>query len=271
MDAAGSRGRHDTDHRREEMVMSDPPTGPPAGTDGTVRHDGAGTSVLDRPPERHARSFRSAWSRRRTATPETRAATGPRTSALRVPAFSALAPFLGWLMAWGGIVIAAGCLERAGVATGFNLGIASGGPGADGFLPALWLLLVSLGAFLIGGYGAARMARAHGTTHAALMWVVAMVATGADAIIDRFRDGAVGVVRTLQGVPFWDGTGMQGDGRLALVALIFAAVSLAGALIGGALAQGANRRDRRDDVVVSDRRDRPEDVVVTERRSSTTA
>jgi hypothetical protein len=232
--------------------MSDPHTGPPAGTDSTVRHDGTGTSVLDRPPERHARSFRSAWARRH-ATTEPPAVAGRRTSALRVPTFSALAPFLGWVLAWGGIVIAAGCLERAGVATGFNLGIANGGPGADGVLPSIWLLIVSAGAFLIGGYGAARMARANGTTHAALVWVVAMVATGADAIIDRFRDGAVGVVRTLQGVPFWDGTGMHGDGRLALVALIFAAASLIGALVGGALAQSANRRDRADDVVVDDR------------------
>jgi hypothetical protein len=88
---------------------------------------------------------------------------------LRVPTFSPLASLLGLLAAWGAIATAAAILERVNVPTGFNLGIADGGPGDAGLWPGIWLLIVSGGAFLLGGYTAARLARANGTRHAVLM------------------------------------------------------------------------------------------------------
>lgn len=183
--------------------------------------------------------------------PERSAATSPeRRSFLRVPSFSPLAAVIGWITAWGAIVIATASLERAGVPLGLNLGIADGGPGDNGVWAGIWLLIVSGGAFLIGGYAAARMARAHGTTHAALAWVVAMAATGADAIIDAARGGTTGVVRLLPGIPYWADTGLTGQVEMGLVLGIFAVASLLGALIGGALGQVANRVDRTDDAVV---------------------
>src|SRR3954449_3550692 len=116
------------------------------------------------------------------------------TSVLRVPTFSLLAPLLGCLAAWGAIAVATAILERVGVPTGFNLGIATGGPGDNGFWAGIWALIVSGGAFVAGGYTAARLARANGTRHALLVWVIAMVATAADAIIDWVRTGEQGVI-----------------------------------------------------------------------------
>lgn len=174
-----------------------------------------------------------------------------QTSVLRVPTFSPFAPLLGWLVAWGAIATATAILQRVGVPTGLNLGIADGGPGDDGFWAGIWGLIVNGGAFLLGGYAAARIARANGTRHAVLVWVIAMLATGADAIIDMLRNGTEGVVQLIIGVPFWDGTGLTGEGEAILVLAIFAGVSLAGAIIGGGLGQTANRIDRTDDAVVT--------------------
>jgi hypothetical protein len=173
-----------------------------------------------------------------------------RTSVLRVPTFSLLAPLLGWLAAWGAISTATAILERVGVPTGFNLGIAAGGPGDSGFWAGVWALVVSGGAFVIGGYTAARLARANGTRHAVLVWVIAMAATAADAIIESMRTGEHGAVRLVTGVPFWSETGLTSETKAVLVLAIFAAVSLVGAMIGGGLGQAANRIDRTDDAVV---------------------
>jgi hypothetical protein len=173
-----------------------------------------------------------------------------RRSVLRVPTFSPLAPLFGWLVAWGAIATATAILERVGVPTGFNLGIADGGPGDDGFWAGLWAVCVSGGAFVLGGYAAARIARANGTKHAALTWLVAMVATTADAVVEAIRDGTEGVIRLIVGVPFWAETGMVEEAETILALAVFAAASLLGALVGGALGQAANRMDRTDDAVV---------------------
>lgn len=165
---------------------------------------------------------------------------------LRVPTFSPLGVVVGWVAAWGAIALATAILERLNVPTGFNLGIANGGPGHDGLWAGIWALVVSGGAFALGGYTAARLARANGTRHAILMWAVAMVATGADALFETARDGTHGMVRLIIGVPFWAETGLTNDTKAVIVLAIFAGVSLIGALIGGGLGQTANNIDRTD-------------------------
>ncbi len=94
------------------------------------------------------------------------------------------------------------------------------------------------------------MARANGTRHALLVWIIAMAATATDAIIDTIRDGTEGVVRLIIGVPFWADTDLTGEAEAILVLALFAAVSLVCALVGGALGQTANKIDRTDDTVV---------------------
>src|SRR5262245_29549476 len=163
-----------------------------------------------------------------------------RTYTVRVPPLSPEAPFLGWLTAWGAAALAAACLHEAGVSLGLGLGIATGDPGVeDGFLPGLWLLVVQAGACLLGGYAAGRIARANAPLHAALAWCVAMLATGADAIVIALRDGGESVVQSL-GLPHWVHTGLSGTWEEALALAVFALGSLAGALIGGSLAAAAN-------------------------------
>ena len=166
-----------------------------------------------------------------------------RTFTLRVPPLSPTAPFLGWLTAWGAAALAVACLREAGVSLGFGLGIATGDPGVeDRFLPGIWMLIVQAGAFLLGGYAAARIARSQALLHAGLAWVVAMVATGADAIVIALRDGGDSVVQSL-GLPHWAHVGLSGTWEEALALAIFALGALAGALLGGGLALAPERRE----------------------------
>jgi len=166
-----------------------------------------------------------------------------RTFTLRVPPLSPTAPFLGWLTAWGAAALAVACLREAGVSLGFGLGIATGDPGVeDRFLPGIWMLIVQAGAFLLGGYAAARIARSQAVLHAGLVWVVAMVATGVDAIVIAMRDGGDSVVQSL-GLPHWAHVGLSGTWEEALALAIFALGALAGALVGGGLALAAGRRE----------------------------
>ncbi|HSJ73139.1 MAG TPA: hypothetical protein VK904_02385 [Miltoncostaeaceae bacterium] len=168
----------------------------------------------------------------------------PRERTYTLRPLSPTAPFLGWLTAWGAAALAFACLREAGVDLGLGLGIATGDPGVeDRFLPGLWLLLVQAGAFLLGGYAAARIARANGLLHAGLAWCVAMLATGADAIVIALRDGGESVLQAL-GLPHWVHTGLSGTWEEALALAVFALAGLAGALIGGALADATNRSAR---------------------------
>ena len=164
-----------------------------------------------------------------------------RTYTLRVPPISPTAPFLGWLTAWGAAAVATACLREAGVDLGLGLGIATGEPGVeDRFLPGLWVLLVQAGAFLLGGYAAARIARRNGLLHAGLAWCVAMLATGADAVVIALRDGGDSILESL-GLPAWVHTGLSGTWEEALALAAIALAGLAGALIGGSLGSAANR------------------------------
>lgn len=164
-----------------------------------------------------------------------------RTYTLRVPPISPTAPFLGWLTAWGAAAVAMACLREAGVDLGLGLGIATGEPGVeDRFLPGLWVLLVQAGAFVLGGYAAARIARRNGLLHAGLAWCIAMLATGADAVVIALRDGGDSILEGL-GLPAWVHTGLSGTWEEALALAAIALASLAGALIGGSLGSAANR------------------------------
>ena len=110
------------------------------------------------------------------------------------------------------------------------------------FWPSIWLLVVQAGAFLLGGYAAARLARHRGTTHALLAWVLAMAASGADAIVAWIRDEPQ-VIQALT-LPTWVNNGLEAEVGTAIALAIFALVSLVAVLIGGALGQSANRAAR---------------------------
>lgn len=173
-----------------------------------------------------------------------------RHVALRPPAGSALSPLAGWLTAWGAASLAAACLAAAGVALGLGFGIADASvtgidPGAavrsPDFWPSIWMLVVQAGAFVVGGYVAGRMARRRGVSHAVAAWILAMLATGADAIIAAGRGGPQ-VIQHL-GLPTWVHNGIAPSFGAGLAFALLALGSLIGAVVGGALAQAANRLD----------------------------
>jgi hypothetical protein len=165
----------------------------------------------------------------------------PRTVQVTVPAISPLAPVVGWLTAWGAAVVAVACLREAGVGLGLGLGVATGEAGVeDRFLPGLWVMAVQAGAFVAGGYAAARLARAQALLHAGLAWALAMLATGVDAIVIAVRDGGDSILQRL-GLPHWVHTGLTGAWEEALALACLALVGLAGALVGGSLGAAANR------------------------------
>jgi hypothetical protein len=157
----------------------------------------------------------------------------------RVPGFAPLAPIVGWMTAWGVAAVAASCLLVAGLDLGLGLGIVDGAFGTDGTLPGLYLAAIQAGAFLLGGYAAARMARGRGLLHAVLAWALAMIATGLDTFLADSRNGE-SVLEPLF-IPFWIDNGMKSGVEAALALGAFAVASLAGALIGGALGTAANQ------------------------------
>lgn len=170
---------------------------------------------------------------------------------LRRPAAgSMLSPIGGWLTAWGGAALAAQCLLAAGVTLGVGFGIANGSltdidPARDvssgSFWPSIWMLIVQAGAFLAGGYVAGRMARRLGTLHAVAAWAVAMIATGADAIVAAVRDHHQ-VIGAL-GLPTWVNNGLETSAGTVVAYAILAIGGLFGAIVGGTLADLANRAD----------------------------
>jgi hypothetical protein len=166
-----------------------------------------------------------------------------RSTLVRAASFSPASPLLGWLTAWGAAIVAAACLVSAGVDLGLGLGIADGAGVEDGFWAGFWLAVVQGGAFLIGGYAAARVARRNGTRHAVLAWLVAMIATGADAVVSAIRDRAQ-VIADL-GLPYWNDTGLGSGGDTVVALCIFALVGLGGAFLGGLLGQTANLAARK--------------------------
>jgi hypothetical protein len=175
------------------------------------------------------------------ATEPLRDATDDSVRVVRVPPLSPLAPVLGWLAAWGAAVTAAACLREAGVDLGLGVGIATGEQGVeDGFWPGVWMMLVQAGAFALGGYAAARLARTRAMLHATLAWAVAMLATGADAVVVAVRDAGESVLAGLD-LPHWTDTGLSGTWEEALALAVIALAGLAGALLGGLLGAGANR------------------------------
>jgi hypothetical protein len=100
---------------------------------------------------------------------------------------------------------------QANVDLGLGLGIADADVAGlnDGFRAGLWLLIIQAGAFIVGGYVAARMARNRGTLHAVLAWLIAMLATGADALVQYVRDGGRSVLADLR-IPYWIENGYPG-------------------------------------------------------------
>lgn len=165
-----------------------------------------------------------------------------RAALLHVAPFSPAGPLLGWLSAWGAAVVAAASLQSAGVDLGLGLGIAGTGPSND-FEAGFWLAVIQCGAFVVGGYAAARVARRNGVRHALLAWVVAMAATGADAIVGLIRDRPQVIVDLW--LPYWHETGLGAGGDTVVALGIFALAALGGALVGGVLGQGVNLAARK--------------------------
>jgi hypothetical protein len=161
---------------------------------------------------------------------------------MRLPGFEPTAPVGGVLAAFGVAALATYILVEAGVSLGVGFGLANGsGIGnVNSFSSGLWMLLVAAGAFIAGGYVAARMARNHAIAHAAVMWVLFMAATVADALVQQARTGGSSVLRHI-GLPSWSGTGLQNNWQLWVALGIFAAAALIGSVIGGALGATANR------------------------------
>lgn len=172
--------------------------------------------------------------------------------AARSARFAPDAILIGWLAAWGAGALAAACLREAGVDLGLGLGIATGDPGVeDRLLPGIWMLVIQAGAFVVGGYAAGRLARGRALLHAGLAWAVAMLVTGADAIVDALRDDGGSVLARLD-LPHWSGTGLSGAWEEGLALAIIALAGLAGALIGGSLAAAANGARAVDEPAAAD-------------------
>jgi hypothetical protein len=143
----------------------------------------------------------------------------------------------GWLVTWGAAALAASALVQAGVDVGLGLGLADD-QGAEGFWPGAWVALIQLGAFMMGGYLAARLVRHGELVQASLVWLLAMVATGIDAVVAQARGTGGSVLADLL-IPRWTDSGLDGSGTPLALGFL-AVLSLVGAIVGGLLAERAN-------------------------------
>jgi hypothetical protein len=169
---------------------------------------------------------------------------------LAIPTLSPIAPIIGWIAAWGAITIISGILIEAGIDLGLGFGIADGSIDMNaGFWAGLWTLAVQAAAFVIGGYAAGRMARVRATAHAVSAWIVAMLATAADALVVAGRDSGQSILTPLH-IPDW--YGRDYDNSVVIPLALFAVGSLVGAVIGGMMAAGANHREVRDGIEAGD-------------------
>ncbi|MFC8615425.1 hypothetical protein ACFT9M_03245 [Micromonospora purpureochromogenes] len=149
--------------------------------------------------------------------------------------------FFGWLTATGTAVILTALLAGAGTAVGVATdtstdeatGTATGQAQTVGIVGGVALLVVLLLAYYCGGYVAGRMARFNGARQGIAVWLWAVVIAVIVAIVGALLGSKFDVLARLDGfprIPINEGD-VTTTGLLA--ALVAAAASLIGAVLGG--------------------------------------
>jgi hypothetical protein len=162
------------------------------------------------------------------------------------------AAFFGWVAAMGLAVILTAFVAAVGAAVGVTQGtttpeqaatqIQNQDPQTVGIVGVIVLAVIAFGSYYGGGYVAARMSRFDGARQGFAVWLWAVLVAVVVAVVAAVAGARFDVLSTLNTFPRWpvDQGNVTGTGIVALLLLL--AITLLGAVIGGAGGMRYHRR-----------------------------
>jgi hypothetical protein len=154
--------------------------------------------------------------------------------------------FFGWLAATGMAVLLTALVAGAGTALGYTNDVNTTNPTAGevqsvGIAGGIALLVVIFVAYFCGGYVAGRMARFNGLRQGVAVWLWAVISAIVVAVFATIAGSRYNILASLNlpRIPVNEGT-LTTAGLLTAVGI--AAVSLAGAILGGMAGMRFHRR-----------------------------
>jgi len=162
------------------------------------------------------------------------------------------AAFFGWVAAMGLAVILTAFVAAVGAAVGVTQGtttpeqaatqIQNQDPQTVGIIGVIVLAVIAFVSYYGGGYVAARMSRFDGARQGFAVWLWAVLVAVVVAVVAAVAGARFDVLSTLNTFPRWpvDQGNVTGTGIVALLLLL--AITLLGAVIGGAGGMRYHRR-----------------------------
>ena len=149
--------------------------------------------------------------------------------------------FFGWLTATGAAVLLIALVSAIGAAIGANTGLspdeAAGAAAQDaataGIVGAIVLAVILFIAYYCGGYVAGRMARFNGMKQGIAVWVWAVVIAIIVAVVGAVAGSQANVLANMNAFPNIPMGADQITTSALIALLVIAAVTLAGAILGG--------------------------------------
>ena len=156
------------------------------------------------------------------------------------------ATFFGWLAAAGAGVLLTALLASLGAGIGLSSSLnpdqVTGNAGTIGLISALVLLAVIFVAYFCGGYVAGRMARFNGIKQGIGVWLWAIIAAVAVAVLAAITGNQLDASRYLDGGPQIPVSREALTTSGIITALAVLAVALVGAVLGGLSGMRFHRR-----------------------------
>lgn len=162
------------------------------------------------------------------------------------------AAFFGWIAAVGLAVILTSFVAAVGAAVGVTQGattvdqaatqIQNQDPQTVGIVGVVLLVVIAFVSYYAGGYVAARMSRFDGARQGFAVWLWAILVAVVVAIVAAVAGARFDVLSTLNSFPRWPVAqgNVTGTGIVALLLLL--AITLLGAVIGGAAGMRYHRK-----------------------------
>ncbi|WP_164743504.1 hypothetical protein [Microbacterium sulfonylureivorans] len=155
--------------------------------------------------------------------------------------------FFGWLSAVGAVVLLTAAVGAIGAAVGIETGTtveeaagaASEDPDTLGVVGAVSIAVVLFVAYLAGGYVAGRMARFSGALQGFAVWLWGIVIALVIAILAMVAGARWDILAGVESLPRMP---MTATTTGIVTAIVAAAISLGGAIVGGILGMRYHRR-----------------------------
>lgn len=158
--------------------------------------------------------------------------------------------FFGWLTAVGALVLLTAVVGAVGAAIGLETGTtlddaaaaASDNPDTAGIVGAVAVAIALFVAYLAGGYVAGRMARFSGALQGLAVWLWSVVIAVVIALLSMFAGARWDILTNLDGFPRIPVTAETATTTGIITAIVAAAITLGGAILGGVLGMRYHRR-----------------------------